>query len=104
MYASRRKPGGGYATDPDETDLDDSVGLYRLNPVDPVLESAWFQQPLILKYDILVSKFAFKWVNLYRCNSDSDLANHEVVPPPAPAPAPAPPPVVGRCTLNSFDP
>jgi hypothetical protein len=41
-----------------------SVGLCELNPVDPQLESAWFQ-PLSLKCDILVSKFAFK-CNLYR--------------------------------------
>jgi hypothetical protein len=34
------------------------VGLYNLNPVDPQLESAWFQ-PLNLKCDILVSKICF---------------------------------------------
>jgi hypothetical protein len=41
------------------------VGLYKLNSVDPPwLETACFQ-PLNLKCDILVSKFAFKF-NLYR--------------------------------------
>ena len=40
------------------------VGLYKLNAVEPWLESAWFQT-LNLKCDILVSKFAFK-CNLYR--------------------------------------
>jgi hypothetical protein len=44
------------------------VGLYKLNAVDPALESAWFQ-PLNLKCDILVSKFAFK-CNLYRYTQD----------------------------------
>ena len=43
---------------------DYEAGLYKLNPVDPQLESAWFQ-PLKLKCDFLVSKFAFKF-NLYR--------------------------------------
>jgi hypothetical protein len=43
------------------------AGLYKLNSADPELESAWFQ-PLNLKYDILVSKFAFK-INLYRYNT-----------------------------------
>ena len=32
----------------------------KLNAVDPKLESAWFQ-PLSLKCDLLVSKFAFKF-------------------------------------------
>jgi hypothetical protein len=36
------------------------VGLYKLNAVDPWLESAWFQ-PLNLKCDFLAFKF-----NLYR--------------------------------------
>ena len=40
------------------------MGLYKLNPVDPQLESAWFQ-PLKLKCDFLVSNFAVK-LNLYR--------------------------------------
>jgi nitrile hydratase len=40
------------------------VGLCQVNAADPQLESAWFQ-PLNLKCDILVSKFAFKF-NLYR--------------------------------------
>jgi hypothetical protein len=35
------------------------VGLYKLNPVEPQLESAWFQ-PLKLKCDILVSKLCFQ--------------------------------------------
>jgi hypothetical protein len=36
------------------------VGLYKLNAVDPErLKANWFQ-PLNLKRDILVSKFAFK--------------------------------------------
>ena len=39
------------------------VGLYKLNPVDQQLESAWFQ-PLNLKCNFMVSKFAFK-CNLY---------------------------------------
>jgi hypothetical protein len=44
--------------------------LYKLNSVDPELESAWFQlegawfQPLSLKCNFLVSNFAFEWVNL----------------------------------------
>jgi hypothetical protein len=33
-------------------------GVYKLNAVDPQLESAWFQQPLSLQCDILLSKFA----------------------------------------------
>jgi hypothetical protein len=41
------------------------VGLYKLNPVYPQLESTWILQPLNLKFDLLVSKFAFK-CNLYR--------------------------------------
>jgi hypothetical protein len=40
------------------------VGTYDFNAVDPHLETAWFQ-PLNLKCDILVSKFASKF-NLYR--------------------------------------
>jgi hypothetical protein len=36
------------------------VGLYKLNSVDPELESAWFQ-PLNLKCDILLSIFAFRF-------------------------------------------
>jgi hypothetical protein len=40
------------------------VRLYKLNKVDSKLESAWFQ-PLKLKYDFLVSKFALK-LNVYR--------------------------------------
>jgi hypothetical protein len=40
------------------------VGLYKLNPVYPQLESAWFQ-PLNLSSEKPVSKFAFK-CNLYR--------------------------------------
>jgi hypothetical protein len=35
------------------------VGLYKLNPVDPSLESAWFQ-PTNLSSEKLVSKFALK--------------------------------------------
>jgi hypothetical protein len=42
-----------------------------LNGVDPELESAWFQ-PLNLKCDLLVSKFAFKF-NLYRYATDVKL-------------------------------
>jgi hypothetical protein len=45
------------------------VGLHKLNPVYPELESAWFQ-PLSLSSDILVSKFAFKF-NLCRCSEAS---------------------------------
>jgi hypothetical protein len=41
------------------------VGLYKLNPVDPQLDIIWFQ-PLNLKYDFLLSKFAFKCSHLYR--------------------------------------
>jgi hypothetical protein len=44
------------------------AGLYKLesSPFDPALESAWFQ-PSSLSSENLVSKFAFKWVNvLYR--------------------------------------
>jgi hypothetical protein len=37
---------------------------YKLTAVPPELESAWFEQPLNLKCDILVPKVAFK-VNLY---------------------------------------
>jgi hypothetical protein len=40
------------------------VWLYMLNAVDAWLETAWFQR-FILKSDILVSNFAFKF-NLYR--------------------------------------
>jgi hypothetical protein len=41
-----------------------AAGLYKLNPVYPELESAWFQ-PWSLKFDILVSKFCFHKFNLY---------------------------------------
>jgi len=41
----------------------DAVGLYRLNPVDPQLESAWFEHSS-LSSEKLVSKYAFKF-NLY---------------------------------------
>jgi hypothetical protein len=51
------------------------VGLYKLNPVDPYHESAWFQ-PLNLKCDILVSNFAFK-CNLYRYNAGASAADEE---------------------------
>jgi hypothetical protein len=51
-----------------------SVGLYKLNPVDPhSLKGAWFQ-PLTLSSDLLVSNFAFKWVNLYRYSSVNPFA------------------------------
>jgi hypothetical protein len=52
--------------------IDDAVGLYTLNSVDPYLESIQFQ-PLSLSSDFLVSKFAFKF-NLYRYNAASDAA------------------------------
>jgi hypothetical protein len=43
-----------------------SVGLYKQNPADPQLETAWFQEPLKLKCDILIFlKFSFE-CNLYR--------------------------------------
>jgi hypothetical protein len=48
------------------------VGLYKLNPADLLLESAWFQ-PLNLKCSILVSKSAFK-CNLCRCIEDDPPA------------------------------
>jgi hypothetical protein len=35
------------------------VGLYKLDPFDPELESAWFQ-PLSLKFDIMVSSLCFQ--------------------------------------------
>jgi hypothetical protein len=43
-----------------------SAGLYKLNAVDPQLESAWFQQPL-RTYEVKTrfQAFAFK-CNLYR--------------------------------------
>ena len=41
--------------------------MHTLNSLDPQLESAWFQH-LILKCDLLVSKFPFKF-NLYRYNT-----------------------------------
>jgi hypothetical protein len=44
-----------------------SVGLYKLNAVDPYLGRNWFQL-LTVKCDILVSKFAFKF-NLYHYSS-----------------------------------
>ena len=40
------------------------VGLYKLNPVDPQIESDWFQ-PVSLCSETLISRFAFKF-NLYR--------------------------------------
>jgi hypothetical protein len=44
--------------------------VYKAESIcDPQLESAWFQ-PLSLKCDFLVSKFAFKWVNLCRYAKD----------------------------------
>jgi hypothetical protein len=51
--------------DSDRYDWKVEVGLYKLNAVDPELESAWLQ-PMHQKGDILVSKFAFK-LNLCRC-------------------------------------
>jgi hypothetical protein len=42
------------------------------------LESAWLQ-PLNLKCGLLVSKFAFKWVNLYRYAAVIDLKNNKKV-------------------------
>jgi hypothetical protein len=36
------------------------VGLYKLNPVDPQLESAWFLQPLNLSSEKLVSILCFQ--------------------------------------------
>ena len=45
-----------YSADPDAL----KVGLYKLNPVDPQLETAWFQ-PLSLLSENLISKFAFKF-------------------------------------------
>jgi hypothetical protein len=42
-----------------------TVGMYRLNALDPELESAWFQ-PLSLSSEKLVSKFGFSNANLYR--------------------------------------
>jgi hypothetical protein len=55
----RLKEGGGEG---EEGDGGDEVGLYKLkNPVDPQLESAWFQ-PLTLhaiSCDLLISNFAF---------------------------------------------
>ena len=46
-----------------------SAGLYKLNAVDPQLESAWFQQPL-RTYEVKTrfQAFAFK-CNLYRYSS-----------------------------------
>jgi hypothetical protein len=66
------------------------VGLYNLNSVDPYLESIWFQ-PLKLTCDILVSQFAFKWVNLYRYNLDHFAATREDI-------------TVGLCTSIQVDP
>ena len=40
------------------------------------LKAAWFQT-LNLKCDILVSKFAFKWVNLYRYDKAAAEARFE---------------------------
>jgi hypothetical protein len=70
------------------------VGLYKMNPVDPYSlkatgfnpESAWFQ-PLNLRCDILVSKFALFKFNSHRYDT-----------------APAPRYLVGLCTLNQVDP
>jgi hypothetical protein len=38
---------------------DTSVGLYKLNPVDPQLDSAWFQ-PSSLSSEKLASKLCFQ--------------------------------------------
>jgi hypothetical protein len=53
-----------------------AVGLYKLNSVDPQLESAWFQ-PLNLKCDLLVSKFAFKFNVL--CCYGAARGNHPAI-------------------------
>ena len=67
------------------------AGLYKLNPVDPWLESAWFRR-LNRKCDILVSKVAFK-LNLYhyseRCDGDGVLSGGKPVGAPSGAPNPA---------------
>jgi pyruvate,orthophosphate dikinase len=47
---------GEHGGDPTSVDFfHRQVGLYKLNAADPWLESAWFQQPLSLKCDSLVS-------------------------------------------------
>jgi hypothetical protein len=53
--------------------------VYKLNPIDPKLESAW-SQASNLKCDILVSKFAFKWGNLCRYNSVTKKAKDKKLP------------------------
>jgi hypothetical protein len=68
-----------------------TVRRCKQNSVDPWLERAWFQ-PLSLKRDILVSKFAFK-CNLYRYSSGPFLPGF-----------PQNQLVVGRCKLNAVDP
>jgi hypothetical protein len=52
--------------------------VYRLNPVDPQLESASFQ-PLSLSSEKLVSKFAFKF-NVYRYSEGVALKMHKAAP------------------------
>ena len=55
------------------------VGLYKLNAVDPQLESTWFQ-PLNRKCDLLVSKFAFN-LNLcrYVVGNKCDMEDKRVI-------------------------
>jgi hypothetical protein len=53
------------------------VGLYKLNPVDPCLERAWFQLSS-LSSEKTVSKFAFK-CNLYRYTSASPTTDANMI-------------------------
>jgi hypothetical protein len=64
---------GGASADWGATRRAPPVGLYKLNPVDLAIESAWFQ-PLKLKCNILVSNFAF---NLYRYNPELIGTGHD---------------------------
>jgi predicted RNA-binding protein YlqC (UPF0109 family) len=57
LEASRYDYKGDQDEDDDEWILE--VGLYKLNPEDPMLESAWFQ-PLHLQSDILVPSLCFQ--------------------------------------------
>jgi hypothetical protein len=95
-----------------------SVGLYKLNTVDPGLESTWFQ-PLSLRSDILVSQFAFTF-NLCRYTLElepvferpemilevaaDEISSERVLTEAEAAAAAAREEEVGRYTLNAVDP
>jgi chemotaxis protein histidine kinase CheA len=53
--------------------------LYKLNPLDPWLESAWFHQPLNLTCDILVSKLCFAFTNS-TCTATPGRTNYSASP------------------------